>query len=167
VCGRLCTAAPIDDDPTTSRRGLAPLGGMLKRRRLANAAAYAEDEPHVTDSALDSLFEALYAYITPTWRRGRRRRRRRRRRRPALLAHERAGTSAVMGAEDLARAVAAAVCSTGAAPGARPMRDRAAGYRRVTTIGRAWGRGGEPTAKRDPSRGCSPVGVRFLIVIDV
>ena len=100
------------------------------------------------------------------WRRGRRRRRRRRRR-PALLAHERAGTSAVMGAEDLARAVAAAVCSTGAAPGARPMRDRAAGYRRVTTIGRAWGRGGEPTAKRDPSRGCSPVGVRFLIVIDV
>ena len=54
------------DDPTTSSRGLAPLGGLLKRRRLANAAAYAEDEPHVTDSALDSLFEALYAYITPT-----------------------------------------------------------------------------------------------------
>ncbi len=52
--------APIDD-PTTSRRGLAPLGGVLKRRQLANAAAYAEDEPHVTDSALESLFEALYA----------------------------------------------------------------------------------------------------------
>jgi hypothetical protein len=32
--------APIDD-PTTSRRRLAPLGGMLKRRQLANAAAYA------------------------------------------------------------------------------------------------------------------------------
>jgi hypothetical protein len=119
----LCTAAPIDDDPTTSRRGLAPLGGMLKRRRLANAAAYAEDEPHVTDSALDSLFEALYAYITPTWRRGRRRRRRRRR--PALLAHERAGSSAVMGADDfwIWRAPSrqrCGVCSTGAAPGARP-----------------------------------------------
>ena len=118
-----------------SRRSAACSSVANSRRQLANAAAYAEDEPHVTDSALDSLFEALYANGGAAAAAA------------ALLSSptERAGTRAVMGAEHLARAVAAAVCSTGAVPGARPrggLRPLGGmGTRRVTsTIGRERGR---------------------------